>query len=147
MVPHIAKPLVASGAAHELGWLNDYAEYQISTLFTSVDNIENDRDMVERFIRAYARGIEDFNSVMLAENPDPEAVEEMTRLIHKYVYIDREYEDARGPIQAGAMYLNEGASLNLTGVAEHMQWFKEEGLVESDITLEQLVDSSFVETY
>jgi len=147
MVPHIAKPLVASGAAHELGWLNDYAEYQISTLFTSVDNIENDRDMVERFVRAYARGIADFNEVMLAENPDPDALEEMTRLIHNYVYIDRDYEDARGPIQAGAMYLNEGAALNLTGVAEHMQWFKDEGLVTSDITLEQLVDDSFVETY
>ena len=147
MVPHIAKPLVEAGAAHELGWLNAYTEYQISTLFTSVDNIEGDRDMVERFVRAYARGIADFNEVMLAEDPDPEALEEMTRLIHNYVYIDRDYEDARGPIQNGAMYLNEGAALNLTGVQEHMQWFMDEGLVDSDITLEQLVDDSFAETY
>lgn len=147
MVPHIAKPMVERGDAKELGWLNEYAEYQISTLFTSVDNIENRRDMVERFIRAYAKGIAEFNRVMLAEDADPAEVEEMTRLIHKYVYIDRPYEDAAPAIQAGAMFLNEGAALNLTGVGEHMQWFKDEELVQTDLTVEQLVDSSFVETF
>lgn len=147
MVPHVAKPMVANGDAHELGWLNEYAEYQISTLFTSVENIEENRDMVERFVRAYARGIEDFNRVMLAENPDPAELEEMTRLIHKYVYTDRPYEAAAPSIQAGAMYLNPGAALNKTGVAAHMQWFKDEGLVETELTVDELVDDSFVETY
>ena len=84
---------------------------------------------------------------MLADNPDPAELEEMTQFIHKYVYVDRPYEKAKGPIQAGAMNLNEGAALNKTGVAEHMQWFKDEGLVNSAITVDQLVDSSFVETY
>ena len=147
MVPHIAKALVNAKEAREIGWLNDYAEYQISTLFTSVNNIENNRDMIERFIRAYSKGIADFNRVMLADNPDPAELEEMTQFIHKYVYVDRPYEKAKGPIQAGAMNLNEGAALNKTGVAEHMQWFKDEGLVNSAITVDQLVDSSFVETY
>ena len=147
MVPHIAKPMVERGDAKELGWLNQYAEYQISTLFTSVDNIEERRDMVERFIRAYSKGIADFNRVMLADDADPAEVEEMTRLIHEYVYIDRPFEDAAPAIQAGAMFLNEGAALNLTGVGEHMQWFKDEELVETDLTVEQLVDNSFVDTF
>lgn len=147
MVPHVAKPLVASGAAKELGWLYDYAEYQISTLFTSVANINENRDMVERFVRAYARGIADFNRVMLAENPDPAELEEMTRLIHKYVYIDRPYEKAAPPIQAGAMNLNDGARLHLSDVEAQMKWFQEQGLVSSSLTLEQLADGSFVETY
>jgi NitT/TauT family transport system substrate-binding protein len=147
MVPHIAKPMVAAGDAHEIGWLNQYTEYQISTLFTSVDNIENDRDMVERFIRAYAKGIADFNAVMLNPDADPAELEEMTRMIHKYVYVDRPYEKAAPSIQAGAMFLNEGAALNLTGVAAHMQWFKDEGLVQTDLSVDQLVDDSFVETF
>lgn len=147
MVPHIAKPMVAAGDAKEIGWLNDYAEYQISTLFTSVDNIETDRDMVERFIRAYAKGIADFNAVMLNPDADPADVEEMTRMIHNYVYIDRPYESAAPAIQAGAMFLNEDAALNKTGVDAHMQWFKDEGLVDTDLSVDKLVDDSFVETF
>lgn len=147
MVPHVAKPLVEAGAAHELGWLYDYAEYQISTLFTSVDNIQNNRDMVERFIRAYAKGIADFNRVMLSEGADAAELDEMTRMIAKYVSPDKPYEDAKKSIQQGAMNLNEGAALNKTDVAAQMQWFKDEGLVQSDLSVDQLVDDSFVETY
>lgn len=147
MVPHIAKPLVESGAAKELGWLYDYAEYQISTLFTSVDNIENNRDMVERFIRAYAKGIAEFNRVMLAENPDPVELDEMTRMIAKYVAPDKPYEEAMASVQMGAMNLNEGLALNMTDVAAQMQWFKDQNLVDSDLAVDQLVDDSFVETY
>ncbi|WP_237708068.1 ABC transporter substrate-binding protein [Oceanicola sp. S124] len=147
MVPHIAKPLVEAGDAKELGWLYDYAEYQISTLFTSVDNIENNRDMVERFIRAYAKGIAEFNRVMLDENADPAEVEEMTRLIAKYVAPDQPYEDAAASIRQGAMNLNENLALNKTDVAAQMQWFKDQKLVDSDLSVDQLVDDSFVETY
>lgn len=147
MVPHIAKALVNSGAAKEIGWLNDYVEYQISALFTSVKNIENRRDMVERFIRAYAKGIAEFNRVMLADDADPAEREELTRIIHKYVYTDRPYEKAAPPIQAGSMFLNDGAALNKTGVEAHMQWFKDAGLVTSDITIDTLVDDSFVEHF
>jgi NitT/TauT family transport system substrate-binding protein len=147
MVPHIAKALAGAGAAKQIGKLNEYVEYQISTMITSVDNIENNRDMVERFIRAYSKGIADMNRVFLDANADSAEKEELTRIIHKYVYTDRPYEKAAPPIQAGAMYLNEGAALNKTDVAKQMQWFKDEGLVDSDLTVDQLVDSTFVKTF
>lgn len=147
MVPHVAKALVSAGAAKQIGWLYDHAEYQISTLITSVDNIETERDMVERFIRAYAKGIADFNRVMLDPAADPAEKAEMTALIHKYVYNDRPLEKASGSIQAGAMNLNEGAALNVTDVAAQMKWFVDQGLVKSALSVDQLVDASFVTTY
>ena len=147
MVPHIAKALAESGAAKEIGWLNDYAEYQISTMITSVDNIENNRDMVERFVRAYSKGIADMNRVYLEGDADEAEVEEMTKLIAGYVAPDQPYEKAAPSIINGAMYLNPGMGLNKTDVAEQMQWFKDEGLVKSDLTVDQLVDDSFVETW
>lgn len=147
MVPHIAKGMVKNGDAKELGWLYDYAEYQISALFTSVKNIEERRPMVEGFIRAYAKGIADFNRVMLAEDADPAEKEELTKIIHKYVYNDRPYEKAAPSIQAGAMNLNEGAALNKTDVAAQMQWFQDQGLVQSKLSVDKLVDDSFVKNY
>jgi len=147
MVPHIAKPLVKSGAAKELGWLYDYAEYQISTLFTSVKNTRERRDMIKRFVKAYARGIADFNKVMLDPKADANAKDELTKIIHKYVYQDRPYDKAAPPIQAGAMYLNEGARLHVSDVENQMKWFQGAGLVPKTLTLDKLVDKGFVETY
>ena len=146
MVPHIAKALAGSGAVHQIGKLNDYVEYQISTMITSVDNIENNRDMVERFIRAYSKGIADMNAGLLDPNADAAEKEALTQILHKYVYTDRPYEKAAPSIQNGAMFLNEGSALNKTDVAAQMKWFVDSGLVDSDLTVDQLVDSSFVTT-
>lgn len=145
MVPDIAKALASSGAMHQIGKLNDYVEYQISTMITSVDNIENDPEMVKRFIRAYSKGIADMNAGFLDPNADVEEREALTHILHKYVKIDQPYEKAAPSIQKGAMYLNEGASLNKTDVGLQMKWFVDNGLVDSDLTVDQLVDSSFVE--
>jgi NitT/TauT family transport system substrate-binding protein len=147
MVPHISKPLIKAGAAVMLGWLYDYAEYQISALFTSTKNTQKRRKMVKSFVEAYAMGIADFNSVMLNPKASKAAVEDMTKTIHKYVYTTRPYAKAAPSIQKGAMNLNEGARLNLKDVEKQMKWFQKAGLVSSSLTLEQLVDKGFAENY
>ncbi|MCY4239519.1 MAG: ABC transporter substrate-binding protein [Rhodospirillaceae bacterium] len=147
MVPHIAKALAGAGAAKQIGKLNDYVEYQISTMITSVRNIRNKPEKVRRFIRAYSRGIADMNRVMLSPDADRAEREALTKIIHKYVYVNRPYEKAAPAIQKGAMYLNEGAALNKTDIAKQMKWFKDSKLVDSDLTIDQLVDGSFVRTY
>ncbi len=103
--------------------------------------------MTQRFIRAYARGINEFNRVMLAKEADPAELEAMTRMIHKYVYADRPYEKAAPSIQAGAMNLNADAALDKTDVSKQMKWFQDQGLVKTRLSVEQLVDDSFVRNY
>lgn len=147
IVPHIAKPLANSGAAKIIGWINDYDDYQVTTVFTSDDTVKTNPDLARRFLRAYARGIADFNRVMLDQAKDPAATEAMTKLIHKYVYASRPYEKAAPPIKNGAMRLNGGAKLNLANVKKQLAWLQSEGLVPESITIDQLVDSGFVETY
>jgi len=119
----------------------------VTTVFTSTENATNRRDLTERFMRALSRGIADFDRVMLDQAADPAATEETVKLIHKYVYADRPYEKAAPSIKNGAMRLNEGAKLNLTNVKAQLAWFQAEGLVSESITIDQLVDASYVETY
>jgi NitT/TauT family transport system substrate-binding protein len=147
IVPHIAKPLAKSGAAHIIGWINAYDDYQVTTAFTSTKNAKERADLVKRFLTAYARGIADFNAVMLAKQKDPAAVEAMTKLIHKYVYAERPYEKAAPSIQNGAMLLNPDLKLNLTNVKKQLAWFQAEGLVKNSVTIDMLVDTSFVASY
>ncbi|MEM7616042.1 MAG: ABC transporter substrate-binding protein, partial [Pseudomonadota bacterium] len=62
------------------------------------------------------------------------------------VYTDRPLADAAPSIINGAMRLNAGAALNAASVGDQLAWFQSEGLVDADITLDTLLDTSYVET-
>lgn len=146
--PHIAKALDAAGDAKIIGDVADYLpDYQVTTIFTSTRNATERRDVTERFLRAYARGIADYNAALVDRTAGEAAAEDVTRLIHKYVYTDRPYEKAAPAIRAGAMRLQPGARLNLASVRDQLAWLQEEGFVSAAITLGQVVDPGFVETY
>ena len=146
IVPHIAKPLVGSGAATMIGRVSDYLpDYQVTTVFTSEANATGDRPKTEAFLRAFSRGAADFNAALVDRTAGEEAAEAMIRLIHGYVYTDREYEAAAPSIANGAMRINEGASLNMASVEDQLQWFKDEGLIDGGIEMSTLVDDSYVE--
>ena len=147
IVPHIAKPLDSSGAAKIIGWINEYDDYQVTTAFTSAKNAAERPELVKRFLAAYSRGSDDFNQVMLAESADPAAIEEMTGLIHKYVYTSRPYEKAAPSIRNGAMRLQPNMRLNLGNVEKQLAWFINESLVDKNVDIDMLVDPQFVETY
>ena len=146
IVPHIAKALADAGAAKPIGMVADYLpDYQVTTVFTSTRNAEQDRAKTAAFLRAFARGAADFNAALVDRTAGEDAAEAMVRLIHGYVYADRPYEEAAPAIRNGAMRLNAGAALNLASVQDQFDWFKAEGLIDAGIPLERLVDRSYVE--
>lgn len=147
IVPHIAKPLAGSGAVHIIGDIADYLpDYQVTTVFTSARNAAEEREMTQDYLAAYSKGVADYNATMIAKESGQEGVDGMVDLIHKYVYTDRPREKAAPSIINGTMRLNEGAALNVASVRDQLEWFQSEGLVGADITLDTLLDTSFVET-
>ena len=148
IVPHIAKGLDKAGAVKIIGWVNDYApDYQVTTVFTSAKNARENKDLVKRFLTAFSKGAEEFNTTLVDKTKDDAAVEEIVKLIHKYVYTSRPFEKAAPSIRNGAMRINPNAKLNLTNIKAQLDWFKSEKLIKEDISIDQLVDGSFVETY
>lgn len=146
IVPHIAKPLAGAGAVHIIGDVADYIpNYQVTTVFTSAANAESEREKTQSFLTAFSRGAADFNAALVDRTQGEDGMEEMVRLIHKYVYTDREYERARPAIVNGAMRINEGAALNAASVRDQIDWFKAEDLVDPEVTFDTLVDPSYVE--
>ncbi|MFD1697039.1 ABC transporter substrate-binding protein [Roseibium aestuarii] len=146
IVPHIAKPLAASGAVHIIGKVADYLpDYQVTTVFTSSSNASDDKGRVEAFLNAFSTGAADYNDTMVDGKKDEAAVAEMVDLIHKYVYTDVPLEKASKSIINGSMRLNANAALNMTSVKDQLAWFQSEGLVDSSIAIDTLVDPSFVE--
>ncbi|WP_299954053.1 ABC transporter substrate-binding protein [uncultured Roseobacter sp.] len=147
IVPHIAKPLAGSGAVHIIGNIADYLpDYQVTTVFTSASNAADEREMTQDYLAAYSKGVADYNATMIAKESGQEGIDGMVDLIHKYVYTDRPREKAAPSIINGTMRLNEGAALNVASVRDQLEWFQSEGQVGADITLDTLLDTSFVET-
>jgi len=145
IVPHIAKPLAGSGAVHIIGNISDYLPaYQVTTLFTSAKTARDERGQTADYLASYAKGVADYNAAMIAREGGEDA---MVDLIHKYVYTDRPREKAAPSIINGTMRLNEGAKLNVASMADQLGWFQSEDLVSKDITLDTLVDTSYVETF
>ncbi|GGX49406.1 ABC transporter substrate-binding protein [Tateyamaria omphalii] len=143
IVPHIAKPLAGSGAVHIIGNVADYLpDYQVTTVFTSAGNAANERGLTESFLAGFSKGVDDYAAAMIDKTADQEA---MIDLIHKYVYTDRPREKAAPSIVNGTMRLNAGASLNIASIQDQLSWFQAEGLVDADISIDQVVDQSYVD--
>ncbi|MGC1503975.1 MAG: ABC transporter substrate-binding protein [Sulfitobacter sp.] len=148
IVPHIAKPLAGSGAVHIIGNISDYLpNYQVTTVFTSAKNAADERDRTTAFLNGYGKGVSDYNAAMIDKAGGEDGVNAMVDLIHKYVYTDRPREKAAPSIINGTMRLNEGSRLNVASVQDQLSWFQSEGLVDANITMDTLVDTSYVETF
>ncbi|MEM9851124.1 MAG: ABC transporter substrate-binding protein, partial [Pseudomonadota bacterium] len=131
-------------AVHIIGNVLDYIpNYQVTTVFTSAKNAADERGLTESFLAGFSRGVDDYAAAMIDQTADQDA---MVDLIHKYVYTDRPREKAAPSIINGTMRLNAGAALNIASVRDQLSWFQSEGLVGGDITLDQLVDASYVDT-
>ncbi len=147
IVPHIALALAGSGAVHIVGDVADYLpDYQVTTVFTSTENADNQRTLTEGFLAAFSRGVEDFNAAMVDGTLGDEGRDEMVGLIHNYVYTDRELDAAAPSIINGSMRLTPGAALNLASLQDQFDWFKSEDLIDQGIAFETVVDTSYVET-
>ncbi len=115
------------------------------TVFTSAKNASEDRAKTEAFLRAFSRGADDFNAALVDKTVDAAQQEEMVKLIHKYVYEDQPFEKASTSIINGAMRINKDGALNMGSVNDQVDWFKSEGLIKDSITVDTLVDTSYVE--
>ncbi len=143
IVPHIAKPLASAGAWHMIANVSDYIpDYQVTTVFTSAKNAADERGMTESFLNGFSKGVDDYAAAMIDGTADQD---EMVDLIHKYVYTDRERAKAAPSIINGTMRINKGAALNIASIKDQLSWFQSEGLVDAGISIDQLVDTSYVD--
>ena len=145
IVPHLAKPLTKTGAVHIIGNVADYLpDYQVTNVFTSARNAKDERAITANFLAGYAHGVDDYAAAMIEKSAGDDALNAMVDLLHKHVYVDRSRENAAASIINGAMRLNKGAALNIASVQDQLEWFQIQGLVDADVTIEMLVDPSYV---
>ena len=145
IVPNIADTLTKGPEVIEIGKIADYIpHYEVTTVFTSTANVTKRPDLVKRFLAGYGKGVDDYNAALVDKTMDAAQTTEIVKLIHQHVYSDLPLEKADPRIRAGAMRISPGARMNLDNIKDQLDWFRSENMVPAGVTLDKLVDSSFV---
>ncbi|MGX9120213.1 ABC transporter substrate-binding protein [Mesorhizobium sp. BHbsci] len=143
----IANKMLAQGNVNQIGLVSDYApNYQVTTVFTSTNNSANEREQTAAFVRAYSMAIDDYNAALVDNTAKPEEVDEVAKIIHKYVDSDRSFQAAKEIFVSSAMRIKKGCALALDSVTDQLDWFKAKKIVSETTTPEMLFDTSYVET-
>ncbi len=144
-----ARPLAASGQAHILGWVGDIVPYQITAVFTTTGMISAHGDLLQRFAKAYQRGVADYRDAFLRLDAQGKPIVDATTdavipLITKYVFTGD--PNARDKILRGVGYYDAGGALDVKDVLAQMQWFRSQGLVKGDTDPSAMIDTGFLPT-
>ncbi len=146
IVPNIGNALARGDSVVAIGDVSDYIpNYQVTAVFTSTANVEDNPDLVKRFLAALSKGIDDYNAALVDKTMSEEDTRAIVEMIHEYVYADTPIDKADPRIRAFGMRINPGAALNVESVEDQLNWFKSEGLVPDSVTMDDLVDTSFVD--
>lgn len=144
-----AKPLAEAGRVRILGWASDVVPYQITAVFAPTRTVEQYPDRLQRFARAYQRGVADYRQAFLrldaAGKPIVDATTDAAIApITKYVFTGD--PDSRSKILAGVGYYDEGGALDVGDVIEQLRWFRSQGLVKGDSDPRSMIDTRFLPT-
>jgi NitT/TauT family transport system substrate-binding protein len=148
-IASMAKPLAASGQAHIIGWAGDIVPYQITAVFTTTQMTTQHADVLQRFARAYQKGVADYRAAFLRLDAQGKPIVDATTdavipLITKYVFTGD--PNARDKIINGVGYYDEGAALDATDVVAQLKWFKAQDLVKGDADPQSVIDTRFLPT-
>lgn len=145
--PSVAGKMIADGAAQKIGDYNAYdPDYQVTAVFTATANTTDERATTEAFLRALSRGADDYNAAFVDKTAEPADVDALVGMVHKHISPDMPREEFAPTVTNGSMRVNKGLALSVTSVGKQLDFLKAEGLVADAITVDMLVDPSFVET-
>ncbi|MEO0382536.1 MAG: ABC transporter substrate-binding protein [Pseudomonadota bacterium] len=145
--PSIANSMIAEGSARKIGDFSQYdPTYQVTAVFTSSDIAANERQQTEAFLRALAKGVADYNAAFVDKTADAAEVDALIDIVHQYVNVDTPREDFAVSLTQGSMRVNQDLALSTTSVGDQLSWMQAEGLVDEAITIDMLVDPSYVST-
>lgn len=149
IAPHLAKPLVASGDAKLIGRMSDIGDYQFGGLFTSTSMISSKRATVEKFVRAYQKGMADYNKSFATKDGEGKLVhtaetDKDAALIGKHVYPTDTAEQAIPKVKASAFFADAQARLDIADIRQQIAWMKEQKLVDQAVSADAVIDRSFI---
>jgi len=141
-----ARDLLTASQAKLIGWYSELDEQQLGALFTTPRIIATQRATVEKFVRAYRRGVADYAAALLRRDRIGKRVADVkantaAAIIARYVYPGA--SDGAAAVEAGAYFIDPRARIDIGDIARQVAWYKAQGLIDGEVDARQAVDLSF----
>lgn len=146
--PHIAGPMAARGEIKILAPLSDIADYQYGALFASPKVVADNGALVLRFVRAYQRGLKDYNDALMRVDAGGNRIADQlattaAEQIGKYVYPSDPPAEAAKKVIGSAVYCDPTGKLDVANIEKQIAWYKKEKLVDASVDAAKFIDTSF----
>lgn len=147
--PHIAGPMAARGEIKILGPLSDIADYQYGAVFASPRLVADNRALVERFVRAYQKGLGDYTGALMRVDASGNRITDelstkAAEQIGKYVYPSDTPPEAAKKVVVSAVYCDPTGKLDMANITRQIVWYKKEKLVDAAVDGAKFIDTTFV---
>ncbi|MGC1840940.1 MAG: ABC transporter substrate-binding protein [Pseudolabrys sp.] len=142
-----ARELLASNQAKLVGLYSELDEIQFGALFASSKMIATRRAAIEKFVRAYRRGVGDYTEALLRKDRNSKRTadiksHEAATTIARYVYPDRGTSGAVA-VEASAYFIDPQAQLDIADIERQIAWYVH-GQIDKTVSARDVVDPSFV---
>jgi NitT/TauT family transport system substrate-binding protein len=139
--PTVSNLIKLGAAVRFVGNDSFYPNAQTATILYSGDFAEKRPDVARRFMKAYLRAVRDFNDALVGGRLQGPGAEELVKIIAKNSVIKNE-ETIRTMFMHGC---NPDGALNVDSLRKDLAFFKEVGDVKGNVSVDQVVDQSFVQ--
>ena len=118
-----------------------YPNHQVAVILYSGMFLKKNPDAGKRFMRAYVRALRDYNDALKDGRLAGPNAEEVIAILTEYTNI----KDPAVYRQITAHGCNPDGFVNIPTLATDLDFFKATGDIEGKVTIDQVVDNSFVE--
>lgn len=136
-----AKPSLQRGDVKLLAWIGDEVPWQLGGVFAATKTANERRGQVERFLRAYRKGAQEWHDAFTGPNEirqDGPTADSVVAIVSKYAAQTPEQ------VRIGISYFDRDARLDVRDVLRQADWYKSQGLVKADIDGKTIIDKRYV---
>ena len=118
-----------------------YPNHQLAVVLYGGNFIKDNPDVAKRFMRAYLRGVRDYNDALKDGKLAGPNATEVIAILNEFTLI-KDPAIYRAIVTQGS---NPDGRVNEASLQMDLQFFKDQGLISGNIGVAQVVDNSFVE--
>lgn len=135
----VAVPMMDRGDAKIVGWAGDETPWQLGALFTSPKMIDTRKATVERFVRAYKKGVAAYD-LAFQKKGDQAATDKALDILAKYT------EQQKGAIAAGLPYIEPEARFSAKDIAKQIAYWQAQGQADKSVEAKDIIVTTFVQS-
>lgn len=139
--PSATRAIKSGAAVRIMGDDEIYPNHQLAVVLYSDNFIKKDPEAAKRFMKAYLRGVRDYNDALAGGKIAGPNADEIIRILTESTGI----KDPEIFREIHAQGCNPDGRVHEPSLRNDLAFFKEQGEVKGNVTIEQVVDHSFAE--